>query len=185
MLNHLFSSKTRVKLLTLFLKNPQKAYYVRELTRKIQERINSVRRELENLTKLGLISTLSSKSKKQRKKYYQVNDSFILFEELRSLILKAEILSPTKLRKQIEKLGRIKLAMLTKSILQPASREVDLLLVGKISRPRLDKFIKKFQRDQAREINYTVMDRGEFEDRKRLKDGFLEKILANEYMKIV
>lgn len=181
MLDHLFASKTRIKLLTLFLKNPKAAFYVRELERKVGERINSIRRELDNLNKLGLISP----TKKQRKKFYQVNEKFILFEELRNLILKAEILSPTRLKKQIEKLGKIKLGLLTKFILQPKSDEVDFLLVGKISRPKLLAFISKFQKEYGREINYTVMEGGEFDDRKRLKDAFLEKILANEYLKII
>lgn len=180
MLNHLFSSRTRTKLLTLFLKNPQKAFYVRELERKIHERINSVRRELANLAKLGLISPY----KKQRKKYFQVNCDFVLFRELRDLILKAETLSQGKLAKQIGQLGKVKLAVLTKSFLQPESKEVDLLLVGNIKRNKLEKFIKYLGKQRGREINFTVLDRGEFEDRKRLKDGFLEKILENEYMKI-
>ena len=46
MLEHLFGSRTRVKLLKIFLSNPDKDYFVRELTRKIKERINSARREL-------------------------------------------------------------------------------------------------------------------------------------------
>lgn len=181
MLSHLFSSKTRTKLLTLFLKNPKTAFFVRELERKIGERINSVRRELDNLTRLGLISP----TKKQRKKFYQVNEKFILFEELRNLILKADILSPARLKKQMEKLGKVKLALFTKFILQPGSKDVDFLLVGKVSRPKLLNFISKFQKEYGREINYTVMEPGEFEDRSRLKDGFLAKILENEYLRIV
>ena len=181
MLIHLFSSRTRTKLLTLFLKSPQKASYVRELERKIRERINSIRRELANLTRLGLISPY----KKQRKKYFQVNRDFVLFRELRDLILKAETLSQGRLARQIKDLGSLKLVILTKSFLQPESKEVDLLLVGKVKRKKLEKFIKHLERQRGREINFTVLDQEEFEERKRLKDGFLEKILGNEYMRIL
>lgn len=163
------------------MKNPKVAFYVRELERKINERINSIRRELDNLNKLGLVIPF----KKQRKKFYQVNDRFILFEELRSLILKAEILSPIRLKKQIERLGKIKLALLTKFILQPKSNEVDIFIVGKVSRPRLLAFISKFQKEYGREINYTVMEPEEFSERSQLKDVFLEKIFTNEYLRII
>lgn len=44
MIDALFGSKTRVKLLHLFLNNPGQPFYVREITRKIDEQINSVRR---------------------------------------------------------------------------------------------------------------------------------------------
>lgn len=45
----LFGSKTRAKLLRLFFSDMNKSYYVREITRLIEEQINSVRRELINL----------------------------------------------------------------------------------------------------------------------------------------
>ncbi|MBO7664277.1 hypothetical protein J6S46_00220, partial [Candidatus Saccharibacteria bacterium] len=51
----LFGSKTRAKLLRLFFENPGKSFYVREMTRVIEEQINSVRRELLNLESIGII----------------------------------------------------------------------------------------------------------------------------------
>ena len=53
----LFGSKTRAKLLQLFYENPEKSFYVREMTRVIDEQINSVRRELLNLESIGIIKT--------------------------------------------------------------------------------------------------------------------------------
>ena len=55
MIDALFGSKTRVKLLHLFLNNPGKSFYVREITRIIDEQINSVRRELSNMLEIGII----------------------------------------------------------------------------------------------------------------------------------
>ena len=54
-LEKLFGSKTRAKLLSLFFSNQNKSYYVREISRVIEEQINSVRRELTNLSSLGLV----------------------------------------------------------------------------------------------------------------------------------
>ena len=68
-LEKLFGSKTRAKLLALFFDNPDKNYYVREITRVIEEQINSVRRELNNLSKLGLVKTESY----ENKLYYSAN----------------------------------------------------------------------------------------------------------------
>ena len=46
MYDQLFGSKTRVKLLALFLTHPNESFYVREITRRLGEQINSIRREL-------------------------------------------------------------------------------------------------------------------------------------------
>jgi predicted transcriptional regulator len=56
MIDALFGSKTRVKLLHLFLNNPGQSFFVREITRKIDEQINSVRRELANMIQVGIIT---------------------------------------------------------------------------------------------------------------------------------
>ena len=53
----LFGSKTRVKLLNLFLNNPDKTFYVREITRMIDEQVNSVRRELKNLEDINVVKS--------------------------------------------------------------------------------------------------------------------------------
>ena len=59
----LFGSKTRVKLLHLFFNNPGRAFYGREITRIIDEQINSVRRELANLLNVGVIKSSTADNK--------------------------------------------------------------------------------------------------------------------------
>ena len=66
----LFGSKTRAKLLKLFFENPEKSFYVREMTRVIDEQINSVRRELLNLESIGIIKNETF----DNKVYYSANN---------------------------------------------------------------------------------------------------------------
>ncbi len=131
MLKRLFTSKVRIKLLKLFLTNPDKEFFIRELTRKLDEQINSVRRELDNLKKVGL---LTSKSK-NRKKYYQVDTSFMFYNELRSMMLKA-MNTNEDLVKSIQKLGKIELLILSGVFLNKEA-EADLLLVGDVNKDHL------------------------------------------------
>ncbi len=65
----LFGSKTRAKLLKLFFESPEKSFYVREMTRVIDEQINSVRRELSNLESIGVIKNETF----DNKVYYSAN----------------------------------------------------------------------------------------------------------------
>lgn len=81
MIEQLFGSKTRVKLLQLFYKNPNRSFYVREITRKIDEQINSVRRELANLLSIGIITSDNS----DNKLYYEVNQKFEHYDALSSM----------------------------------------------------------------------------------------------------
>jgi predicted transcriptional regulator len=92
MLEHLFGSKTRVKLLSLFLRHPDEAIFVRELTRRVGTQINAVRRELANLVRFGLIREVVEEGVSEegvkrpglKRKYYKVNKSFSLLPEITS-----------------------------------------------------------------------------------------------------
>ncbi|MBP9668434.1 hypothetical protein KBD70_01670, partial [Candidatus Saccharibacteria bacterium] len=87
MIDALFGSKTRVKLLKLFLNNPDSSYYVREITRLIDEQINSVRRELSNMLKIGIITSENV----ENKLYYKVNQMYPHFIPLRAIFSDEEI----------------------------------------------------------------------------------------------
>src|SRR5476651_924000 len=81
MVEQLFGSKTRVKLLQLFYSNPNRSFYVREITRKIDEQINSVRRELSNLLSIGIITSDNNNNKL----YYEVNQKYEYYQPLREI----------------------------------------------------------------------------------------------------
>src|ERR1700721_1668654 len=81
MIEQLFGSKTRVKLLQLFYSNPNRSFYVREITRKIDEQINSVRRELSNLLSIGIITSDNTNNKL----YYEVNQKYEFYDPLQQI----------------------------------------------------------------------------------------------------
>jgi DNA-binding transcriptional ArsR family regulator len=84
MLEHLFSSRTRVRLLGLFLLHPEKEVHVREICRITGLNINAVRRELANLEELGLLRSRRAGNAR----FYTVNIAFPVYQELTSIILK-------------------------------------------------------------------------------------------------
>ena len=81
MIEQLFGSKTRVKLLQLFYSNPNRSFYVREITRKIDEQINSVRRELANLLSIGIIASDTTNNRL----YYEVNQAYEFYDPLKTI----------------------------------------------------------------------------------------------------
>ena len=191
MLEHLFGSKTRVKLLQLFLNNPGQPYYLRELSRMLKTQLNSVRRETANLERLGVIKSVklaaAVKTPKNRrrpsrgaKKYFLVNTDFILYPELKALLLKSQLLLERHFVAKIESLAKLKLFILTGIFVGLENFVSDLLLVGTVNRQQLARIVKKFEKEINHEINYTVMTPQEFKYRSDITDRFLYDILENK-----
>ncbi|MDP3964197.1 MAG: winged helix-turn-helix domain-containing protein [bacterium] len=181
MLEQLFGSTTRVKLLRLFFANPEREYFVRELTRRIDQRINSVRQELKNLEEAGIVAQLQ----RERKKYYRLRLDFPLFSELRTLMLKAQLLYERDLAKTIASIGQIKYLVLTGQFLGVKDLPTDMLIIGNVNRSKLHRLLKKFQEFFEYDINYTVMSVREFEFRNQLTDRFIFDIMENDKKVVV
>ncbi|MFA4819236.1 MAG: hypothetical protein WC621_05335 [Patescibacteria group bacterium] len=181
MLEQLFSSRTRVKLLRLFLNNAGTAFYVREITRKIDEQLNSVRRELANLAGLGMVLSKNAGDKK----FFHLNPEFVLNDELKALLIKSQLLTEQDLIRRIKESGKIRYLALTGSFVGVNNMPTDILIVGKVDRVLLNKIIARFQRDMGREINYTVLATREYKERRDLADKFLVTILNSNKVVVV
>ncbi|MGD0284375.1 MAG: transcriptional regulator [Candidatus Saccharimonadales bacterium] len=188
MIEQLFGSKTRVKLLRLFFSNPNRSFYVREITRKIDEQINSVRRELANLLSIGIISSDTTNNRL----YYEVNQAYELYEPLHMMFgvnpseIKAESPTPkTTEPDSLKSLGNVDLAIYTGQFTRDVAAEVDILIVGDINRTRLANYITALESDEGKELRYTLMDKKEFNYRRQIKDRFLTDLLTSKMQVLV
>lgn len=215
MLNKLFGSNTRAKLIRQFLFNPEKGFYIRQLARDLDLQVNSVRRELENLEGLGLLSsdmadpkndrdegeycfngiksqkkakktTASEKPKgTQEKKYFKANQDFPAFEDLKSLIMKSQILHKDRLSKDLLKVCKPKLLVLTGSFVGRPDIGVDVFIVGRISKEKLKPIIKRLEDDLGREVDFTLMEPTEFKYRREIADMFLYSVLEDKKIVVI
>jgi hypothetical protein len=172
LLKRLFTSQTRVKLLTIFLLNVEEEFYIRELTRRLDEQINSVRRELDNLKKIGLLRSRM----KNRKKYYVVNKKFPLLTELRSIIVKCTDQNK-EMTDAILKMGNLDFLLLSGHFIQK-DMDVDIFAVGDIDRRELELFLEK-QVQSHRPLRFTVMPKEDFVYRLKCNDRFVKEIVTN------
>ncbi len=172
MLKRLFTSNARIKLLSLFLMNQDSEYFVRELTRLLDEQINSVRRELENLKKLGLLKTRS----KNRKKFYYVNKNFKLLNEL-ELIFKKSLTPNAQVGRKISQCGNVDYVALTGVFVdEPSKVPIDLLIAGEVDREKLEHFLQKELRFEQ-PVRYSVIKKDDFIYRWKFKDKFIHDIV--------
>lgn len=153
--------------------NLDEEYFIRELTRKLNEQINSVRRELDNLKKLGF---LRSKTK-NRKKYYYVNKDFILLDELRGIIIKA-LSSHQNIAKDVEKMGDIKLLALSGQFIKEPTETVDMLIVGNLEKEKFAKYLNEQLRTQ-RSVKFTIMTEEDYKYRMECHDQFISAIISD------
>jgi len=187
MIEQLFGSKTRVKLLQLFYSNPNRSFYVREITRKIDEQINSVRRELANLLSIGIIASDTNNNRL----YYEVNQSYEYYEPLVAIFGGVSVDDDAKAGKDktkvkatkqdsttqpLKALGNVELALYTGQFTRDERSGIDMLIVGDINQTQLTKFITELEQKEGKEIRYTVMPLNEYRYREQIKDRFLSDI---------
>ena len=187
MIEQLFGSKTRVKLLQLFLANPGRSFYVRELTRKIDEQINSVRRELSNLLGIGIIKSDSVNNKL----YYEVNQGYKHFKALQS-IFSVEIpqqdvsrASQGDLLKRLQAVGAFDVIIATGILVGQEGSEIDLILVGSSNKQKLEKLMKAVELEEGAAVRYTVMPESELKYRLDIKDRFIITALTSKHRVLV
>ncbi|HBK34297.1 TPA: hypothetical protein DEP34_02410 [Candidatus Uhrbacteria bacterium] len=186
-LEQLFGSKTRARLLALFLQYSQEAFFVREMTRKVDAQLNSVRRELQNLMDLGIVCEKKAKqipgrtlALSEKKKYYQAETSSLLFEDLRALFQKIQVLLKNNFVQEMDAKGKIDFLAFTGRFLNLADVRTDLLIVGDIKQKAVEKMIGEFEKEMGHEINFTLMPKEEFVYRRQVTDRFLSSILDAE-----
>ena len=170
-LKSLFSSQTRVKLLSTFLLHPDQEYFIRELTRLLDEQINSIRRELENLKGIGLVKSRS----KNRKKYFRVDPSFELFTDLRNIFGKA-VKGESAFLAELKRLPGLKLLVLAGMFVGEDDR-VDLLIVGEVRKDSVEKLLH--QDAALKNVKYSIFSQADFLYRLNLKDKFIKDILES------
>jgi hypothetical protein len=185
MIEQLFGSKTRVKLLQLFYSNPNRSFYVREITRKIDEQINSVRRELANLLSVGIITSDTSNNKV----YYEVNQKYEFYPPLQEIFgggakarkgarsTKAIDLPLHDDASDLKALGNVEVAALTGQFTRDETTGVDVLIVGNVNQNALNKYVTELERQEGKDLRYTVFSVEDFTYRLQIKDRFTSNVL--------
>jgi len=178
-----------VKLLHLFLNHPGQSFYVREITRVIDEQINSVRRELSNMLEVGVITSDTA----DNKLYYQVNQRYEFYTALRA-IFAGETIDATKpsladdtkavsdqYLSAIAGLASLRVAIIAGMLVRGSTSSVDVLLVGNIPAAKAKAAMAIIEKLEGREINYTVMSSDDFYYRLSVRDKFISEILGSKH----
>ena len=176
----------------LFYSNPNRSFYVREITRKIDEQINSVRRELANLLNIGIIVSDTTNNRL----YYEVNQEFEHYKPLREIFGNSGQAAPTTTKSatkekvdksapqtdadKIKGLGNVELAIYTGQFTRDEASGVDLLVVGEVNQNALNKFVANLEIQEGKDVRYALMTEKEFSYRRQINDRFITKVLESK-----
>lgn len=168
-LKALLSSQTRVKLLSVFLLHPEDEFFIRQLTRLLSEQINSIRRELENMRKIGLVKARH----KNRKKYYKADTDFVFFAELKSMFSKG-VKGENATVSSLKTIPGLAYMLLAGTFVGTHSK-VDLLMVGDVKKEAVELLLA--QDPSMKNIKYSLFSKPDFLYRLSLRDRFILEIV--------
>ena len=184
-LEKLFGSKTRTKLLQLFFENSGKSYYVREITRVIDEQINSVRRELLNLDSVGIIKNETY----DNKIYYSANMKHPYSRALSELFnaktntAREKDVRTSSWDEYIKPVAKYLNGLIVTNRL-PGQEGVDLLIIGNDKTKKLTRWAEVVEKKQGKPLNYVILSEEDYLYRKSVRDRFIADVLEMDISEI-
>ena len=184
MIKKLFGSEIRVKLLNRFLMNPDKEFYLRELSNSLNISPRSVSIELSNLEKIGLIKKRISGNHH----YYSANTQHLIFGDLQNIFTKtvgvknviAYSLEPFK--------TDILFSFIYGSIAKgnaTSTSDIDLFIIGNVSSRKISSALLNAGSKLNREINFSIFKKDEFIQRLKSKDHFITSIIKESKIFVI
>ena len=171
MLEGVINSKTKTNILVKLFLNPTMKAYLRELANEFDVSTNSVRIELNNLTKNQILVA----EKDGRNIYYRANKDHPLFPELSSIVRKLTGIDEL-VNSIIGRLGNLEAVYLTGDYADGKDTGIiDLLLLGNLDKLQLDDVINKTENYIKRKVRYLILSQKEFNNLSG--KGCLETIL--------
>lgn len=180
LLQTLFRSKTLVHVLGFLLLNQTGEFYLNELARRAGLAPSTVLRELNRVESLGIIA----KTKKGTAVFYRINRDCIIHEELRRIFLKFELADKIIARELVQ--YDIRYALIYGSFAkgtETESSDIDLLVIGQVSKDRFYQSVSSIESRIGREINAIVWDDQQFSSQKE-RSSLLAHIKLNEIIMV-
>lgn len=198
-LEKLFGSAARIKIIRLFLLNPDSLFAPKEIARRCKVVPGAARREIALFKKIGFIKQKTEtvddliklkngkiKNKKKKVQGLKLNEFFPLLRPLKNLVLNAAPIDRGEILKSFKRVGKMKLIILSGIFIQSDDSRVDLLLVGdSVKKGALERAVSSMEAEIGKELTYSVFGAKEFLYRLGMYDRFVRDILDYPHEKIL
>ena len=183
-LEKLFGSRLRGKVLGWLFSHPKERYFIRQLESLLGEDKTNLSRQLARLAALGILVS----SSEGQQKYYQANEACPFYEELRGLVIKTVGVADV-LRSTLAPLAeRIDFAFVHGSMARgevKASSDIDVIVVGTVSFADVVAAFGPAQKRLGREVNPSVYPPEEFHRKLRERHYFLTQVLETPRIMLI
>ena len=178
MLSTLITSKARVELITWFVSHPGERFYYRQLIAILKASKQSIQNELARLEKAGLLSS----QKEGNIRFYWVNQNFILYPEIKSMIFKTVGIGD-ELRNALGGIGDIRSAFIYGSVAkkkEDARSDIDIMVIGDVSVDAIHEAIMKSEKRLRREISYSIFSPSDWKKQLTQKKAFVSSVARDQ-----
>ena len=195
-LSKLFGSSAKVKIMKLFLSNPDRIFDNNEVSKRAKVILTTLRKELNTLEKIQFIKRKTKNKKfissttrqKGGKKIagWLLNPDFSLSVPLKNLLIKDSSLEPKEITGRLKGAGTLKLVIISGVLIQNEDSRVDILIVGdNLNNSYLERAIRVLESEIGRELKYVVLDTNDFKYRLGVYDKLLRDILDYSHKKLI
>jgi len=185
-LSKLFSSGALVKVLRIFLNNPDAIYEARDIVLRCKISPESARRELALLKSIDFVqqkehvikTKRGNKTSRRKTTGYFLNKRFALNNALRSLLFNADPYRNDEILSKFKNVGRVKCLIVAGVFIQAEGSRIDILMVGdNLKKPSIEHVLHGMEAEVGKELSYSIMDTTEFKYRFGMYDKFVRDIL--------
>lgn len=181
-LETLFGSKAKTRILRFFLLNPEKEYRIAEIAQKNMLSSSTVKKEINELRKIKFLT----QHIKKRVKYFSLDQSFYFYFELKNLFAKSASSPQCKSLSKIKSIGDVKLALLSGIFLNYPKSKVDMILVANnVSRRKLKSVMGGLEAEVGKEVSFVLMNSDEFKYRIDMLDRFLLDFIEGTHLELI
>jgi hypothetical protein len=186
-LGKLMGSETKVKIIRLFLFNPETVFETSVIAERVKEDVTKVRRELNGLKKISFVrGRVKKHAHKKSTPGFVMNQNFLYLTPLRTLLISGKPLQPKEILRKISSLGSVKLLVVAGVFLQNTDSRVDLLIVGdNLKKTSLEQMVKKLEAEIGTELRYAYFGTADFLYRFSMYDKLVRDILEYPHEKLV
>lgn len=183
-----------VKLLRLFLFNPEHVFTNKEAASRAKITLDTARLELSIMKQMDFIKkktdyrqTTTGKGKKSargrsasgRKKVsgWTLDEKFPYLEQLQNFLMSATSVKHKDIPKRLSVSGAIKLIVVAGMFIQNQDSRLDILVVGNnIRKSQLETAIRAIESELGKELRYAVFDTQEFKYRRGIYDKLIRDV---------
>lgn len=189
-LEKLFGSLARVKIIKLFLFHPDEYFEKNDIATKAKVHVDIVSKELNSLESMGLIrrknNTKGQNDKKKKSSTYVLDSTFIYLNHLRALLINTEPFKHKEIIKKISRAGKIKMIVVSGIFIQADDEKIDILIVGdELKEKILANIISDLESEIGKELKYVVLNTADFKYRQGICDKLLRDIFDYPHQVVI